>query len=137
MPKIAQFAAFMALLSAPAHADRTVCQKWVTVGMSEDQTEYLVDVWSIVDHGTIKTFHYDEDRSKSAKSSLDGFKVIGMSSYHAVDCEKMVYADINVPDADLSKVEWMEISDDVIASREAEVVCTADLSDRPQGIASE
>lgn len=127
----------VALLATPAYADRTVCQKWVTVGRDEDETEYLVDVWSIVDRGPIRTYHYEEDRSKSSKANPDGFMLTGMSSYHAVDCEKMVYADINVQDADLNKVQWRGIDREGIASREAEAICSASLRDRPHGASSE
>lgn len=127
----------MVIHSVPTHADRIVCQKWVTVGRAEDGTEYLVDVWSIVDRGPVKTYHYEEDRSKSAKTDQNGFKVTGMSTYHAIDCGKMVYADIDVQDADLRNAPWKDIGGDAIASREAEVVCSANLRDRPPGVSSE
>lgn len=125
------------MAAVAVQGDRIVSQKWVTVGKTANQTEYLVDVWSIVDREGIKTYHYDEDRSKSAKSDASGFKVIGMSTYHAMNCKNMVFADIDTKDGDLSKAQWKPVAGDAIASREAEVVCSADLRDRPPGLSRE
>lgn len=125
------------MAAVSVQGDRIVSQKWVTVGKTEDQTEYLVDVWSIVDREGIKTYHYNEDRSKSAKSDASGFKITGVSTYHAMNCKNMVFADIDTKDGDLSKAQWKPVAGDAIASREAEVVCFADLRDRPPGVSSE
>jgi hypothetical protein len=127
----------LASIAGPAHADRTICQKWITVGWADDETEYLVDVWSIVDKGKVRIYNYEEDRSNAVKSSPDDYDVLGISSYHAVLCEELVIADIIFQDADLNKAQWRSVVGDAIASKEADVVCAADIGDRPQGVSSE